>query len=152
MGRLTRSSRVDTANRAALHRLFLALLDNAFKYSHPGGRARVTVSNSSTQVRVSFEDSGVGIANQSRPHIFKRFYRGDPSRTGPGHGLGLSLAETIAEAHGATIEVESTPGVGSRFDVVFPARGAKPASGNLQISAVLSTFADATSRERSKLK
>jgi signal transduction histidine kinase len=133
------------ANHSALRRLFLVLLDNAFKFSHPGGCVRFTVHSDVWEVRVSIEDQGIGIDPESRAHIFKRFYRGDPAHTGPGHGLGLSLAESIAKAHGATIEVESTEGAGSRFDVIFPVRGAaasKAASGNLQIPPLPSFFAD----------
>jgi signal transduction histidine kinase len=103
--------------------LFLVLLDNAFKYSRPGGEVLVKVERSATGVRVSVEDFGAGIAAADLPHIFTRFYRADPARSGGGHGLGLSLADSIARAHGATIEVHSTEGSGSRFSVVFPASG-----------------------------
>jgi signal transduction histidine kinase len=108
------------ANRAALHRLLLVLLDNAIKYSRYGGLVRLAVSSDADRVRVSIADSGAGIDAQSLPHIFKRFYRADPARSGHGHGLGLSLAESIARAHSAIIHVESKEGEGSRFHVIFP--------------------------------
>ncbi len=119
----------------SLHRLFLVLLDNAVKYSHPGGQVRIWSTGSPDRLRISVEDDGPGIDAENLTHIFQRFYRVDPSRTGAGHGLGLSLAESIALAHGATIEVESNPGKGSRFDVVFPVRAESAVpSGNLQLS------------------
>ncbi len=123
-------------NHKSLHRLFLVLIDNAVKYSHPGGQVRISVAETPQQVRVSVEDNGRGMDQESLTHIFRRFYRVDPSRTGAGHGLGLSLAESIARAHGANIEVESDLGKGSRFDVVFPVREvpARLPSANLQFS------------------
>ena len=110
------------ANHTALHRLFVVLLDNAVKFSKPGGKVSVNVTKLDDRIRVSMEDTGQGIDEDSLPHIFKRFYRADPSRTGAGHGLGLSLAETIAGAHSAVIEVKSRQSVGSLFQVFFPAR------------------------------
>jgi signal transduction histidine kinase len=136
-------------NRTSLHRLFLVLLDNAVKYSHKGGLVKVRVGATSTHVRISVEDSGCGIDEANLPHIFKRFYRVDPSRTGAGHGLGLSLADSIAKAHGATIEVESSVGSGSRFEVALPlgGRATGSSSGNLQLSYVPSGFDDSSDKE-----
>jgi two-component system heavy metal sensor histidine kinase CusS len=110
------------ANQTALHRLFVVLLDNAVKYSSPGGKVSVNVTKHDDCIRVSMQDTGRGIDEASLPHIFKRFYRADPARTGAGHGLGLSLAESIAGAHRAVIEVQSRQSVGSVFQVIFPAR------------------------------
>ena len=115
-------------NRPALHRLFLVLLDNALKFSHPGGEVILRVESSESRVAVSIEDFGSGISESDLPHIFERFYRVDRARTGGGHGLGLSLAKSIARVHGASIEVQSTEGAGSRFQVNFVARDARPAA------------------------
>ena len=112
-------------NRPALHRLFLVLLDNALKFSRPGGEVILKVENIDTRVLVTIEDFGVGISENDLPHIFERFYRADQARTGAGHGLGLSLAKNITRVHGASIEVHSTEGAGSRFTVVFAARDAR---------------------------
>jgi heavy metal sensor kinase len=114
-------------NRPALHRLFLVLLDNAVKFSRPRGEVLLKVENSEARVLVSIEDFGAGISETDLPHIFERFYRADRARTGGGHGLGLSLAKNIARLHGASIEVHSTEGVGSRFQLNFAARDARPA-------------------------
>jgi heavy metal sensor kinase len=111
-----------SGNRAALHRLFVVLLDNALKYSRPDGDVAVTMDTVGARISVAIEDRGMGISAEDLPHIFKRFYRADQARTGGGYGLGLSLAESIARAHGATIEVRSVEGSGSTFRVMFPAR------------------------------
>ena len=103
-----------SGNHAALHRLFLVLLDNATQYSQGGAHVYVTVSGSSVEIR----DEGSGIAPADLPHIFKRFYQADPAR-GQGFGLGLSLAETIVKAHNGKIRVQSEPGQGSTFTVVL---------------------------------
>jgi signal transduction histidine kinase len=109
-------------NRPALHRLFVLLLDNALKYSHSGGAVMVDIHHADGRMGVTFRDFGTGIREADLPHIFERFYRADRARSGGGHGLGLPLAETIARAHGAFIEVRSTEGEGSSFRVVFTPR------------------------------
>jgi signal transduction histidine kinase len=71
------------------------------------------------------EDTGIGIPPEDLAHIFDRFYRGDDARArGDGAGLGLSIARWIADAHGATIDVASTPGRGTQVGIRFPAGGA----------------------------
>jgi len=123
--RIRHESRVDRAvpvsgNPAALRRLFFVLLDNAIKYSHRGSEVIVSISTKDETAAVTIEDFGAGISAADLPHIFKRFYQADKARTDGGFGLGLSLAESIAGAHGATIEVTSEEGSGSKFRVVFP--------------------------------
>jgi signal transduction histidine kinase len=117
-----------SGNRPGLHRLFLVLLDNALKYSRAGGDVNVTVHGGDSRVSVTIEDFGTGISQADLPHIFKRFYQADRARGNGGHGLGLSLAESIARAHGALIEVSSTEGASSVFRVVFARRGVNPES------------------------
>jgi signal transduction histidine kinase len=103
----------------ALRRLFLVLMDNALKYSHPGGAVDLAVLADQSRVTVTIEDHGVGISQTDLPHIFQRFYRADKARTDGGYGLGLSIASTIAEAHGASLGATSTEGKGSVFSVQF---------------------------------
>jgi len=124
-----------SANRAALDRLFLVLIDNAIKYSYASGEVIVTSRTIDRTVEVIVQDFGIGIPPADLPHIFQRFYRADRSRSSAGHGLGLALAESIAQAHGASIQVESIEGAGSKFRVTFPAR-APGASENLQVARV----------------
>jgi heavy metal sensor kinase len=126
---------VIAGNRPALHRVFLVLLDNAVKYSREGGEVVVESHAAGNGVQVTVEDFGEGISAADLPHIFKRFYRADRSRSSAGHGIGLALAESIARAHGASIDVQSQPGAGSKFRVTFPVRTAG-ASENLQVTQV----------------
>ena len=109
-----------TGNRAMLKRMFMALLDNAIKNSREGGEIRIAVERSPDLLTVSIRDFGRGIDAADLPHIFQRFYRADKSRTGEGYGLGLSIAENIARAHGAEIGVTSAPGEGATFVVRMP--------------------------------
>jgi heavy metal sensor kinase len=124
-----------SANRAALLRLFMVLVDNALKYSRAGGEVQLSVARGDGVISVSVEDFGEGIGEADLPHIFKRFYQADPSRSAGGHGLGLSLAQSIAQAHGVEIDVRSTRGKGSIFRVVFPERDAKTPGPVSQIAA-----------------
>ncbi|MDE3196805.1 MAG: HAMP domain-containing protein [Acidobacteriota bacterium] len=117
-----------SGNAPALRRMLLALVDNALKYSPPGAEVHVSLESSYQHAAITVRDHGCGIPATDLPHIFKRFYRADPSRTGAGYGLGLSLASTIASLHGATIRVESTEGEGSVFTVEFPSREARIAA------------------------
>jgi signal transduction histidine kinase len=103
----------------------MVLVDNALKYSHAGGEVKLSVTRNDGVISVSVEDFGEGIGETDLPHIFKRFYQADQSRSAGGHGLGLSLAQSIAQAHGVEIDARSTRGKGSIFRVVFPERDAK---------------------------
>ena len=108
-------------DRGTLRRLFLILLDNAVKYTLPGGDIRVSVQSQVDTVTVAIQDSGIGIDAEDLPRIFERFYRSDKSRSrdSGGAGLGLSLAKWIAEAHHGGIQVESELDRGSIFRVVL---------------------------------
>jgi signal transduction histidine kinase len=107
---------------ARLRRLFRSLLANAVRYTDAGGFIGIRSRRDGGTVRVSIEDSGIGIPEESLPRIFDRFYRADPARwrDSGGTGLGLSLARWIAEAHGGSIAVESAVGRGSTFIVTLP--------------------------------
>jgi signal transduction histidine kinase len=107
------------ANQAALRRIFLVLLDNALKYSSEGAEVEAAIAAENGVTVASVKDAGPGIRAEDLPHIFKRFYQADRARTDGGFGLGLSLAESIARAHGARIEVISSEGAGSTFRVIF---------------------------------
>ncbi|WDL95389.1 sensor histidine kinase [Alicyclobacillus sp. ALC3] len=100
------------------------LVDNALTHTPSGGRVTVTLSSAANTVTVAVSDTGPGIAPEHLPHVFDRFYRADNnrSRTTGGMGLGLAIAKGFAEAHGGTIEVASTVGVGTTFTVVVPRR------------------------------
>jgi heavy metal sensor kinase len=112
-----------TGDSRMIQRMLANLLDNAIKYTPPGGRVDVSVSNQNPeQILISVADTGVGIASGDLPLVFERFYRGDQSRSESGIGLGLSLAKAIAHAHNGDITVTSAPGAGSTFTATLPVR------------------------------
>jgi signal transduction histidine kinase len=102
------------------------LLDNAIKFSPPGGTVTVELraDADSRQARIIVQDEGMGIPSQDLPHIFERFYRGDKSRQREpgrgGSGLGLSICQTIVQALKGDIAVTSRVGAGSTFTVSLP--------------------------------
>ncbi|MGE0599047.1 MAG: sensor histidine kinase [Dehalococcoidia bacterium] len=112
-------------DRARLRQLATILLDNALKYTQPGGRVELKCTHSGKWVELSVADTGPGIPAEEQSKIFDRFVRADSARTRAtgGAGLGLAIAKWIAEAHGGRISVESEPGKGARFIVRLPALG-----------------------------
>lgn len=107
-----------------LRHLVRNLVDNAIKFSGPGGRVTVTASRDGDSAELVVADRGEGIPADEIPRLFERFYRGDPSRqragVRAGTGLGLSICGAIVSAVGGTIRVESDRGQGSRFIVRLP--------------------------------
>jgi heavy metal sensor kinase len=106
----------------ALHRLFLILIDNAVKYTPPGGSISLGLRRDNGSAVAEFRDTGIGVSADDLPHIFERFYRADKARSREfgGVGLGLSIARWVAEAHRGSIDVQSAPGSGSVFRVRLP--------------------------------
>ena len=130
-------SQIVQGDARMLQRLIANLLDNAIRYTPSGGRVAIALQNhSSGDLEVSIQDSGIGIGEADIPRIFERFYRCDPSRSQSGTGLGLSLAQAVAQVHGGRIAVESVPGQGSVFRVRLPRNldkgraGAAPVAGD----------------------
>jgi len=105
-----------------LRELILNLLDNAIKYSPPGGRVDMSVVAQDGTARLSVSDQGIGMSPEEQGHIFDRFYRTDAARahTKKGTGLGLAICQWIVDAHHGTIDVQSEPGKGSTFTVILP--------------------------------
>jgi len=108
-----------------LKRMLLNLLDNAVKYTAPGGEVGVALSTENGSARIVVTDSGIGIPSADQLRVFDRFYRVDKARSRAlgGAGLGLSIAKWIVEAHGGTIAVQSMPTQGSEFIVELPLKG-----------------------------
>jgi len=108
-----------------LRQLFLNLLTNAIHYTKENGSVTIEAQRNEHDVIVKIKDTGVGISTEHLPHIFERFYRTDEDRnrsTG-GTGLGLAIVKWVVETHAGSIDVESTPGVGSTFTVTLPIEG-----------------------------
>ena len=105
-----------TGDAAALERAITNLLDNAAKWSPPGGRVSCKLIDGVLTV----DDDGPGIAEADRPHIFDRFWRATESRTMPGSGLGLSIVRQVADRHSGSIEVGSSASGGARLTLTIP--------------------------------
>jgi signal transduction histidine kinase len=111
------------ADRDRLAQVMGNLLGNALRYVPPGGHITVRVAEQGQEVVVAVADDGPGVSPEDLPHLFERFWRGDPGRrraTG-GSGLGLAIARHIIEAHSGRIWVEPTPGGGLTVAFTLPA-------------------------------
>lgn len=110
----------------AIDRLLMILVDNAVKYTPPGGRCEIALTMSEAEAHIAVKDSGVGIESEDLESIFERFYRADKTRSREisGAGLGLAIARWIANVHGGSITAESVIGAGSVFRVKLPALAA----------------------------
>jgi signal transduction histidine kinase len=107
-------------DRTRLEQVAANLIDNALKYTPPGGRVEVEIGADDQAAVLRVRDTGPGIPAAEMPRIFDRLFRGDTSRTERGLGLGLSLVKAVVEAHGGTVSVESEPGRGAAFTVRLP--------------------------------
>lgn len=105
-----------------LGQIAVNLLTNAIRYTNPGGTIAVRVGTAGGEAFLEVADTGIGIGPDELPYVFKRFWRGEKSRsrvTG-GAGVGLAIADELARAHDGRIDVESIPGSGSRFTLALP--------------------------------
>ncbi|MGC9468181.1 MAG: ATP-binding protein [Anaerolineae bacterium] len=120
------------ADRDRIAQVLVNLLDNAIKYSNPGGRVSVRIAPHDTPeaVRIQVRDEGIGIPLEELPQIGQRFYRADKARTRApapdgshqsGSGLGLSIATALVEAHGGRLWIESEEGTGTTVHFTLPA-------------------------------
>jgi two-component system OmpR family sensor kinase len=112
-----------TGDSERLGQVITNLLTNAIQYNKPDGEVRVTLREQDGLVVFTVADTGLGIPGADLPHVFKRFYRADQSRSGVSGsaGLGLSISKAIVEAHSGTLEVSSKENVGTTFTVRLPA-------------------------------
>ena len=118
-------------DRASLERAIGNLLDNAAKWSPPGGEVEISVGGETVTVR----DHGPGIADEDLPFVFDRFYRSRSARTLPGSGLGLAIVRQVAEAHGGTIAAARAEDGGTVMTLTLAATGEAP---------ILKAFSEAT--------
>jgi len=98
------------------------LLENAIRYTNPGGRIHVRLSSTPSEARIEISDTGIGIPEEHLPFVFERFFRTDRARRAHpgGSGLGLSIVRWIVEAHKGKVEVSSRVGEGTTFTVTLP--------------------------------
>jgi len=115
------------ADRTRLRQLFLNLVTNAIKYTPAGGKVELGLGRHPDNVTFAVRDTGIGISAADFPHIFERFWRADRVRSRMsergGFGLGLSISQWIAQAHGGTLTASSRLGRGSLFTVTLPLGG-----------------------------
>jgi signal transduction histidine kinase len=108
------------ADRNRLKQVVVNLIDNAIKYTRPGGRVTVGVRHEGESAVLEVIDTGIGIAPEHHANVFERFFRLDPDRGANGAGLGLAITRSICTAHGGAVELDSVPGRGSTFRVRLP--------------------------------
>ena len=106
-------------SKKKMQRIVTNILENAIKYTPEQGRVAVSAKAENGQIRIVFNDTGVGISDDDLPHIFERFYRCDRSRPQGGVGLGLSLAKAYTDAMNGLISVTSSVKNGSTFELSF---------------------------------
>jgi len=115
-----------------IRRMLLNLLDNAIKYTPRGGQVRVELERDDASYRINITDTGTGIQTEAQPHIFERFYRADKARSrngetdGSGAGLGLAIAQWVAEIHGGRIALVRSDKSGTAFAAILPAADIAP--------------------------
>jgi two-component system OmpR family sensor kinase len=120
-----------------LKQLILNLVDNAMKYTPPGGKVSLSLAKANGIAEIAVADTGIGIPAEDLPRVFDRFYRVDKarSRNMGGSGLGLSIAYWIAQAHGGNITVSSAVGEGTEFRITLPTISEKTEDGAQQPGA-----------------
>ena len=110
-----------------LAQVFTNLVDNALRFTPPGGQITLSAKQAEAGIELSVTDTGAGVASEALPRLFDRFYQADPSRAGAdtaarrrGAGLGLAIVNEIIQAHGGKIGVRSQVGSGTTFTIHLP--------------------------------
>lgn len=107
-------------NEDLTQQIWINLLDNAIKFSPNGGKVSIHLLRWNQGIRFTIQDSGSGMDEQTKSHIFDKFFQGDSSHKTTGNGLGLALVRRIIKLSGGGITVQSSPGDGSKFTVFLP--------------------------------
>ena len=107
-------------NKDLLYHVWMNLFSNAIKFTLEGGTVTVKCHTANDAVFVAVSDNGIGMDENTKNHIFEKFYQGDSSHATAGNGLGLSLVKRIVEMMEGRISVESSPDKGSTFIVSLP--------------------------------
>ncbi|MDF2686103.1 MAG: histidine kinase [Clostridia bacterium] len=100
--------------------VWLNLIQNAIKFSKQNGKIKISLYKKEGFIKVEIADDGIGIADEDKPHIFERFYKGDKSRSKDGNGLGLAIVKKIIELYNGKVYFESESGKGTIFTVELP--------------------------------
>jgi len=110
------------ANEIRLKQVVVNLLDNAIKYTPEGGKITVRVTGEPSWAILEVRDNGIGISKEALPHVFERFYRSEQiqARKARGTGLGLSMVQSIVDAHAGKVEVDSRENEGATFRIHLP--------------------------------
>ena len=109
-----------TGSADLIQQILLNLIDNAIKFTDPGGNIEIHLDNNDNGVRLTVKDDGIGMDEQTKERIYDKFYQGDASRTGAGYGLGLSIVKRIVDLCGGRIDVQSEHNAGSEFMIWLP--------------------------------
>ena len=119
---LCRDQLVIRGTEEGLDRILVNLVGNAVKYTPPGGSVTVSVQRVDGQAQVAVSDTGIGIPEESLPHLFEEFYRTPNAKkmAEVGTGLGLAIVKDLVERYGGRIQVQSALGKGTTFTVTFP--------------------------------
>jgi signal transduction histidine kinase len=112
------------ADQALLQQALSNVVENAVKYTNPGGKVNVCTRAHDSNIVFEINDTGIGIAPVDQPRLFEKFYRGvqRDARKQQGSGLGLAIVKSIVERHGGKVWVESQLGKGSTFSILIPIR------------------------------
>ncbi len=103
---------------ARLKQVFINVMDNAIKYSNPGGAIHVEARLIGSIIKIIISDNGIGISPEALPHVKERFFRANATR--PGSGIGLALADEIVRRHGGTLDIRSEEGIGTTVTIRLP--------------------------------
>lgn len=109
-------------NQGLLHHVWDNLIDNAIKFSPEGAEIKVRLAREGERIAFSVSDSGEGIDEKIKEHIFDKFFQGDSSHKSEGNGLGLALVKKIADMHGGSVSAENIDGGGCMFTVILPTK------------------------------
>ncbi len=115
-------------NRSLVSQALANLIDNAIKYTPPGGRVFVSAAETPSSIDLSVADSGPGIPAEDRARVLQRFVRLEKSRNSPGTGLGLSLVAAVARMHDAQLTLDDAEPAGLKATISFPRTPVKKAA------------------------
>ena len=107
------------SNADLMAHIWLNLMDNAIKFSEQNGTITVKLAHTASGIQFSVKDEGIGMKEEATQRIFEKFYQGDASHHAQGHGIGLALVKRLVKLCDGHITVQSQPGEGSIFTVVF---------------------------------